>query len=44
VLGESNAGKGEIFSSSDLTDLTVSPPYVNMKIEMATVELSSAIK
>ncbi len=38
VLGESDAGKGQVLASSALTPLTVEPPYVGLKIEMAAVE------
>ena len=37
-MGESDAGKGQVLASSDLTPLTVAEPYVGMKIEMAAVE------
>jgi hypothetical protein len=39
ILGEANAGNGIGWVSTPLTPLTVAPPYIAMKIEMATVEL-----
>ncbi|MEE2808995.1 MAG: PPC domain-containing protein [Verrucomicrobiota bacterium] len=38
VMGESDAGKGQILASSNLTPVTVAEPYLGMKIEMAAVE------
>ena len=38
VMGESNAGKGQMLASSALIPLTVAEPYLGMKIEMAAVE------
>jgi hypothetical protein len=38
VLGESDAGDGEIFASSKYIDLEVAPPYVAMTIDMAAIE------
>ncbi len=38
LIGESNAGQGEILSSTDLVPLTIAPPYLGMKIEMAAIE------
>lgn len=38
VLGDSDAGKGQIFASSSLTELAVAPPYLSMKMEMGSVE------
>jgi len=37
ILGESSDG-GEILASTKLTPLTVAPPFVKMKLEMAAVE------
>ncbi|MGI8601971.1 MAG: PPC domain-containing protein [Verrucomicrobiales bacterium] len=38
VMGESDAGQGPILASSDLTPLTIAPPYLAMKIDMAAIE------
>tara|TARA_B110000116_G_scaffold259686_1_gene262036 strand:- start:1469 stop:2110 length:642 start_codon:yes stop_codon:yes gene_type:complete len=38
VMGESDAGKGQILASSNLTPVTVAEPYLGIKIEMAAVE------
>jgi hypothetical protein len=42
ILGESNTGNGIAWVSTPLTPLSVAPPYVAMKIEMATVEQGKA--
>jgi hypothetical protein len=38
VRGESDAGTGPIYTSSALTPITVAPPYLTMKMEMASIE------
>lgn len=38
VQGESDAGQGVVRTASPLTDLEVAPPYVNFKINLATVK------
>jgi hypothetical protein len=38
VMGESDAGKGQILASSALVPITIAEPYLGMKIEMAAVE------
>ncbi len=38
VRGETDAGTGPIYTSSSLTALTVAPPYLTMKMEMASIE------
>ncbi len=38
VRGETDAGGGPIFTSSALIPLTVAPPYLRMKMEMASTE------
>lgn len=38
VIGESNAGQGEILASSSLFPVRVAPPYFAMKLEMAAIE------
>lgn len=38
VRGEIDVGRGPLFASSTLTDLTVAPPYLTMKMEMGAVE------
>lgn len=38
VRGETDAGQGAIYTSSALTPLTVAPPYITMKMEMASAE------
>ncbi len=38
MMGESDAGKGQILASSSLIPITVAEPYLGMKIEMAAVE------
>jgi hypothetical protein len=38
MLGESNDGNGAIYASTALTPITISPPYVTGKIEMAATE------
>ena len=38
VLGEADAGGGQVLVASRLTALTVAPPYVEMAIEMAALE------
>ena len=42
VMGESDAGKGQILASSPLVPLTISEPYLGMKIQMAAVEQGKA--
>lgn len=38
VRGESDAGTGPIYTSSALTPITVAPPFLTMKMEMASIE------
>ncbi|HWB05105.1 MAG TPA: PPC domain-containing protein [Verrucomicrobiales bacterium] len=38
MRGESDAGAGPIYTSSALTPITIAPPYVKMKMEMASTE------
>ncbi len=38
MTGETDAGQGLLAASTPLTDLTVAPPYLAMKIEMGAVE------
>ncbi|MGI9242918.1 MAG: PPC domain-containing protein, partial [Verrucomicrobiales bacterium] len=38
MMAESNAGQGQILAATALTPITVAPPYVSTKIEMAAVE------
>lgn len=42
ILAESNNGHGELLTSSKLTPLTVAPPFVKMKLEMAAIEKGKA--
>ena len=42
VLGEADAGKGQVLSSSKLTPLTVAEPYIGMSIEMTALEQGQA--
>ncbi|MFP6872226.1 MAG: PPC domain-containing protein [Verrucomicrobiales bacterium] len=42
VMGESDAGKGQILASSALVPITIAEPYLGMKIEMAAVEQGKA--
>lgn len=42
VVGESDAGQGQVLASSDLVPLTIAPPYLGMKIEMAAIEQGKA--
>jgi len=38
MMAESDAGQGQILAATALTPITVAPPYVSTKIEMAAVE------
>jgi hypothetical protein len=38
VRAESDAGTGPIYTSSSLTPITVAPPFLTMKMEMASIE------
>ncbi len=38
MMGESDAGQGQIIASTALTPLTIATPYVGTKIELAAVE------
>lgn len=38
VMGETTGPKGPVIASSALTNLTIAPPYVSSKIELAAVE------
>ena len=38
MMAESDAGQGQILAATALTPITVAPPYVTMKINMAAVE------
>ena len=38
MMAESNAGQGQILAASALTPITVAPPYVNIRINMAAIE------
>ena len=38
VRGETDAGSGAIYTSSSLTPITIAPPYLTMKMEMASAE------
>lgn len=38
VLGESDAGTGPIYNAAPFTEVTVSPPYFTMKMEMGAAE------
>lgn len=42
IMGESDAGGGQILASSDFVPLTIAEPYLGMKIEMAAVEQGKA--
>ena len=38
ILGEAESGRGVVLASSDLTPITIAPPFVSVKLDLAAVE------